>query len=581
MNRLSSLTSNGKNTNSYNLRIFLLLSAILIFLGLIGLRLFILQVLNHSYYEALSDNQHGSETTLLAKRGEIYLTEAKSDSAVLVATNITKNLVYANQKVITDPDNTAARLAPLLEMSKFDVALKLSGDSSYTILKKQLSDEISAQILALKIPGIYLEPEEIRFYPQKSLASQVIGFLGFQGDQRLGQYGIEGKFEKQLAGSSGIQGIEKDAAGRWITFVDRLFVPSQDGDDIYLTLDPAIQFNAQEALKKSVETHQADSGSVVVINPKTGAILAMASFPDFDPNSYNKVDDISVYSNLTLSLDYEPGSVFKPITMAAALNEGKVTPETTYEDLGVVQVDDKQIKNSDGEAHGTQNMTQVLEQSLNTGAIFAEQQVGNKTFKEYVKKFGFGKSVEMALPGQVAGNLDNLNKRGDVFFATAAFGQGITVTPIQLIQAFTAIANGGKMVKPYIINKIVHPDQTEEITDKAKETQVIDSKTAATLSAMLVNVVENGHGKRAAVGGYYLAGKTGTAQVAYKDRVGYDPNRNIGTFIGFGPVDNPQFLMLVRIDNPKDVKFAESTAAPTFGQIAEFILNYLQIPPSR
>lgn len=226
-------------------------------------------------------------------------------------------------------------------------------------------------------------------------------------------------------------------------------------------------------------------------------------------------------------------------------------------------------------------MITVLDESLNTGAIFAEQQIGNDTFKKYVKDFGFGKSVDLRLPGQVPGNLNNLNQKGNVFFATASFGQGITVTPLQMLQSYTALANGGKMVKPYLVDKIEYPDGTEDVTKPDPGKQVINSKTASTLSAMLVDVVENGHGKKAGVPGYYIAGKTGTAQVASADHAGYDPNRNIGSFIGYGPVDDPKFLMLVRIDNPKDVSFAESSAAPAFSQIASFILNYLQVPPSR
>lgn len=494
-------TSNGTAAkNSYNLRIFLLLSSILIFISLVGVRLFFLQIVNHHHYQAMADNQHGTEQTIQPNRGEIYLSSALGDGKpVLVATNITKNLIYVNQKQITQPSTVAGKLAPLLEISKADLIPKLTGSSVYTVIKKQLTDEVSEQIKSMNIPGVYLEPEIIRFYPEDNLASHVIGFLGFKGNQRAGQYGVEGKFEAQLAGEAGVQSLDTDVAGRWITFVDRLFVPSRDGNDIYLTLDPAIQFKAQEVLKKTVEHHGAESGSVTVVDPKTGAILAMANYPDFDPNNYNKVEDISVYSNKILSADYEPGSVFKSITMAAALDEGKVSPETTYTDEGVVQVDDKQIKNSDPQPQGVQNMTQVMEKSLNTGLVFVQQQIGNETFKKYVEKFGFGKLVDFPLPGQVIGNLDNLNRKGNIFFATASYGQGITVTPLQLIRAYTAIANGGKMLSPYILNKIVYPDGSEDIMEPKKGEEIIDSKTAATLSAMLVNVVENGHGKRAGV----------------------------------------------------------------------------------
>ncbi len=568
--------------NSSNVRIFLLLAGIVVFVGLIAFRMFYLQIVNRDYYDKLASGQHDFEKTILPTRGEISLTSAINGQKLLVATNVSKNLVYAVPKEMTEQQNTAGKLAKVLELEPADILARINGGSqSYVVLKRQLSDDASKLIKQLDLKGIYLEPETIRFYPEDTLASHVLGFLGFKDNQRVGQYGIEGRFEKTLAGTSGTEGLEKGLAGTWITFAARNLTPARDGDNIQLTIDPAIQFKAQEVLKKTIAEHVADSGSITVVDPKTGAILALANYPDFDPNAYNKVPDISYYSNRVLAEDYEPGSIFKPLVMAAAVNEGKVTPETTYEDTGEVELDDFKIKNSDGQAHGQQTMIQVLSESLNTGMVFVEQQIGHETFKKYVQNFGFGKLTDVELPGEVRGNLDNLNKKGAVFFGTAAFGQGITVTPIQMIRAYTAVANAGKMMQPYVVGKITHPDGNEQTTQPESNGKVLDSKTAATISAMMVDVVENGHGKRAAVPGYYIAGKTGTAQVPYKDRVGYDPNKSIGSFIGFGPVDNPAFLMLVRIDNPKDVKFAETTAAPAFGEMAAFILNYLQIPPVR
>ena len=543
--------------------------------------MFTLQVLDRELYENQAASQHEFERSILPRRGEIYLTGATSNP-LLVATNISKNLVFAVPREIEDTELVAKDLATILELEEQVIIDKIkSGSRSYVPLKKQLTDETSEKIKELGLPGIQLEPETIRLYPEKNLGSHVLGFLGYQGNKRAGQYGIEGKFEKKLAGTEGLMGSEKDVAGRWITLATRSLTPAQDGDDIYLTLDAAIQYKAQEVLKKTVAKHGAESGSVIVLNPKTGAVLALANYPDFDLNEYNKISDPGIYSNKSLSADYEPGSVFKPITMAAALNEGKVNPETTYEDTGSVTVDDRTIKNSDLKANGVQTMTQVLEKSLNTGMVFVESKLGHEAFRKYIKKFRFGSPLGIELPSEAKGDTDNLNRRGDIWYATGSFGQGITVTPLQLITAYTAIANEGKLMKPYVVDRIVHPDKTEEKTFPDELETVLDPKTAAKVSAMLVNVVESGHGQKAAVNGYYIAGKTGTAQVPYKDRSGYDPTKNIGSFVGFGPVDNPAFLMLVRIDHPKDVRFAESTAAPAFGEIASFILNYLQIPPSR
>lgn len=579
MNRIG-LNNEPPAKNSYNLRIFLLLSGLLLFILMIAFRLFTLQVAKGGYYKELAAEQHGTDTTITARRGDIYLSSF-SGGPLLVATTVAKNMVYAVPKEITDKEGTAAKLAGYLDMPRKDLEDKISGSSSFASLKKDLSDTEVKQVKALKLDGIYFQAQDTRLYPEKNLASQVLGFLGFKDDKRVGQYGIEGKFESQLAGSEGSLGAETDAAGRVINVSSRNFVPAKNGDDIYLTIDPAIQFKAQEVISAAVPKHGAESGSVIIMNPKTGSILAMANYPDFDPNNYGKVKDLSVFSNTGVAGAYEPGSVFKAITMAAAINEGKITPDTTYEDLGEVTVDDKKIKNSDNKAHGVQNMIQVLGESLNTGLVFVQQQIGNEKFREYVKRFGFGQQTSIELGGQAAGDLGNLNKRGDVFFATASFGQGITTTPIQLLQSYTAFANGGKMVEPHIVDRIVHADGSETKPERKKPVEVIDSKTASTISAMLVEVVENGHGKQAGVKGYYIAGKTGTAQVASATHAGYDANKTIGSFIGFGPVDDPEFLMIVRIDHPKDVKFAESTAAPAFGEIAQYILNYLKVAPSR
>ena len=581
MNKAASSINSSAPKNSYNLRIFLLLCTLTLAIFTIGFRLFYLQVAHHGYYKDLAENQHMGEGVILPKRGQIYLSPFAQGTPLLVATNVVRYTVSASIKNVTDPEKTASKLAPILETSKADLLKSLTSTSNYVVLKKQVSEENGKKIQELKLSGINLEQTTERFYPEKNLAAQVLGFLGFKDNDRVGQYGVEGKYEDKLAGQKGFLGSKKDAMGRMIATSDSEFLPARDGDDIYLTIDPSIQLKAQEALKIAVESHGADSGSIVVVDPKTGAVMAMANYPDFDLNSYNKVSDLSIFSNKILTGEYEPGSVFKPITMSAALNEGKVTPETIFIDTGSVKIDEKTIKNSDPEPLGEQTMVQVLTASLNTGAYFVQQQIGNEVFKKYVEQFGFGKPVEFDLSAPTAGNLKNLNQKGNVFFATASYGQGITVTPLQLVQAFSAIANGGKMATPYIINKVVHPDGTEEQLNYPELKEIIDSKTAATVAAMLVEVVENGHGKRAAVKGYYIAGKTGTAQVASTNKAGYDPTKNIGTFIGFGPVEDPKFLMLVRIDHPKSVKFAESTAAPPFGEIASFILNYLQVPPSR
>ncbi len=348
-----------------------------------------------------------------------------------------------------------------------------------------------------------------------------------------------------------------------------------------LTIDKNIQYTACTALQQAVQKHGASGGSLVVLEPATGAVRALCNAPDFDPNAYAAVADQARFTNAALSSPYEPGSVFKAITMAAALGEGVVTPETTYEDTGQVVIGPDTIKNSDGKAHGRQTMTQVLDESLNTGAVFASRLVGGAKFLDYVKRFGFGEPTGIELPEERSGNLASLKGRNDIYLATASFGQGITATPLQLAAAFGAIANRGQLMRPYVVQAVAKPDGRTEVTSPTSVRQVVSPEVARTLSAMLVSVVEVGHGKRAGVPGYYVAGKTGTAEVAGVAKLGYQQNKNIGSFVGFAPVDDPKFVMLVRVDEPKDVVFAESSAAPVFGEVAKFLLQYYQVPPSR
>ncbi len=361
-----------------------------------------------------------------------------------------------------------------------------------------------------------------------------------------------------------------------------------DGSDLILTVNRSVQFRVCQTLNEAALRHGADGGSIIIMDPKTGAIIAMCSYPDFDPNNYDKVKDIKVFNNPAVFSQYEPGSVFKGITMAAALDQGKVTPETTYKDEGQVMITGwpKPIKNSDFDiygGHGEVNMTTVLEKSLNTGAIFAMKQTGADVFADYVKKFGFGEKTGIELLGEGSGDIRNLtvSKIKPIDATVASFGQGISVTPIQLVSAYATIANGGILMKPYIVKEIVHADGTKDITQPKELRRVISEKAAVLLGGMLVNVVEEGHGQKAGVKGYYVAGKTGTAQVPRKDGRGYESSMHIGSFAGFAPADDPQFVMLVRIDNPRDVAWAESSAAPLFGKIAEFLLQYYQIPKER
>ena len=545
-------------------------------------RLFYLQVLHGSQLKQQAEAQHNIYQKLLPSRGEIDLVDKASSALVPLATNIKSYLVYAVPPEIINPNLTAAGLAGVLKMDQADILSKITQtDKKYVIIKKQLTDQEQAQIKQLALAGIFFDSEDARVYPQNSLLSQTVGFLGYSGQNpdKTGLYGLERYFNQPLSGAPGQITAQKDNGGIMIYGAAIDQQPAIDGVNLLLTIDQTIQFQAESMLKDMVDKNGADSGCVIVANPKTGAILALAGYPNFDPNQYSKADNPADYNNKAVTGNYEPGSVFKAITMAAALDEGKVTPLTTYNDTGDVAVGGFHIHNSDNKAHGVTTMTQVLDWSYNTGAVYAESQLGNADFLKYVNAFGFGKPTGVELP-ETKGSTDGLKGNNQTNYDTASFGQGILVTPMQLLEAYTTFANGGKMMKPYLVQSKIYPDGRVVDTQPVMVAQVISPQTAATLDAMLVDVVENGYGAKAAVPGYFVAGKTGTAQVAGNNGR-YLENDNIGSFIGFAPVENPQFVMLIRIDHPTDAKFSETTAVPVWGKLAQFILNYMGIPPSR
>jgi len=549
-------------------------------------RMFYLQIPKHPFYEALAESQHALQQEIAPERGKIYAQNfAEPGKLIPLASNRTYWLLYAVPDDIENVSEAADQLLDVLpNLDREEVVSKLSKPNDlYEEIATKVSEEAYKKMSEKTIKGIYFTDERIRYYPEKNIGSHMLGFVGFGGgDEKIGQYGLEGGLQDVLAGTKGYVKADRDAGGRWIVVGTREFQDAKDGLSLELTIDETIQYTACTKLNAAVQKHGADSGSVIILNPKTGAILAMCGSPDFDPNAYNQVEDIGVYTNQATSGAYEPGSIFKSITMAMAVNEEKVTPQTTYNDEGFVKINSYTIENSDKKAHGIQTMTQVLEGSLNTGAIFAMQQIGTEKFRDYVKDFGFGATTGSPIQGESTGNISNLDLPGEIYAMTGSFGQGISVTPLQMVSAYGVLANNGKLMKPYLIAKTLNPDgSTNEETQPEAIRQVIKSETATIIGAMLVNVVENGHGKKASVPGYYIAGKTGTAQVTSTNGRGYDPNNTIGSFAGFGPVSDPAFVMLVRIDHPRDVTFAESTAAPLFGDIAKFLLHYLHISPDR
>ncbi len=453
---------------------------------------------------------------------------------------------------------------------------KIYQGALYESIKNRLSQDEVEKIKELNLPGVHIEQSPGRYYPQEELAAHIIGFLG--GDNQ-GQYGIEGYYDDILKGEETLEEKEKSPWG--FSFFQGNPSSAQKGADIVLTVDYNIQFMAEKLLKEAKENLNIESGTIIVASPNSGEILALANFPSFNPNEYSKIENFEIFRNSAIQKLFEPGSVMKPFTMAAALNEGKVNPNTTYVDKGKLVIKDRVIYNYDNRTWGERTMTEVLEKSINTGAVFAESQVGHSAFLNYLEKFGFFEPTNIDLQGEASSQNKELKKGYEISYANAAFGQGIEITPIQLAQAFASIANKGKMVKLHIVKKIIKDNGEETEINPEVIDQAISSKTASQLTAMLISVVENGYAKSARVPGYYVAGKTGTAQVSWSalevKKEGYS-DKTIQSFIGFAPAFEPQFLILIKLDNPK-TKTAEYSAVPIFPKLAKYIIDYWQIPP--
>ncbi|MCX6714962.1 MAG: penicillin-binding protein 2 [Candidatus Uhrbacteria bacterium] len=552
-------------------RIEALRSVFLFFAGVIVLKLFIIQVVEHENYAALASGQHEIFQKLYPERGQVFVHDG--NELIPVVTNQQLAFVYADPRYIKDAKGTADTIASILlidDEHKAALETKFANSKDpYEPIQHKVPKETLDRITVLKLPGILFTMEPTRLYPESNMGGQILGFLGSDKDgKQKGRYGIEGFFDQELSGTQGFLKSDHDIAGNIIAVADHSLTPAKNGSDVVLTLDRTIQYKACSTLAAVVLRHGADSGSIVIVDPKTGRILAMCGAPDFDPNHFGDVKDANTFNDPAIFDAYEPGSIFKTIAMAAGIDSGAVTPETTFTDTGTAMVDGwpKPIKNAIPKPYGLINMTNVLEQSVNTGMIFTMRKTTPPVLDSYIKKFGFGKQTGIELERESAGNIKSIDQKSEIFQATASFGQGLR--------------NGGVLKKPYIVDEIRHPDGTVDKRSPQDVAQVISAKSSRTLGAMLVSVVEHGEGHAAGVKGYYIGGKTGTAQVPSPNG-GYELNNTIGSFAGFGPVEDPKFAMIVRINHPRDVQWAESTAAPFFGDMAKFLLQYFEVPPTR
>lgn len=551
----------------------ILLFFVVLFLG-IDARLYYWQVVRADELSQQGASQYGTEVKLIATRGEI-----KTSDDYSIAANKITYLVVANPKQIKDKDTVATLLSPLLKIEESTISARLSVNTFWAPLKSQVDDALKVKIGKLKITGLGFEDEQTRFYPEASMAGQLLGFVGKdeKGDQK-GYFGLEGYYDKQLAGKTDIALRLRDAWGNPI--LSRMDTSDRkvDGRSLVLHVDRTIQYVLEQELKYGIAKYGAQSGMAAVIDPKTGGILAMSAFPDYDPQNYQDFSD-DLYRNPFISDSYEPGSTFKSIVMASAIDAGVVEPDTKCDICGgPVKIGDYSIKTWNDKYIAGSTMIDVIKNSDNTGMVFAGRKLGLDRMFDYFKKFGFDDITGIDLQGEAATGLRPKDQWYPIDLATSTFGQGITVSPIQLLTAFASIANNGEIMEPHVVDSIETPDGEIIKIPPRVVSQPIAPETAKIMKEILVNAVDNGEAKWAKPKGYRIAGKTGTAQIAVAGH--YDANKTIASFIGFAPADDPKFAMLVIINKPSTSIYGSETAAPIFFNVAQKILTYYNIPPT-
>jgi len=564
------------------MRIFWIQTVFLLFFLSIIIRLFYWQVVRAEFLQSQAENQHFTDTKIDATRGNILF----SDESILASSNPVFSLYGLPKAIATDQKVKVAYLiAKVLsedptEVDTFakDVTAKLSQNLYWVQLEKNISIEQKKQIENLNLPGIGFQQGSTRFYPEGSSSAHLLGFLG--SDTRgasKGYFGLEGYFDGELKGMSGLVRYERDALGLPILIGNFFATEARDGKDLVLNIDRSIQFIIEKNLKAGIEKYGAKAASAVVMDPATGGILAMASFPSYDPLKYFNYPK-EYFKNPVVADQYEPGSTFKVLVMAAALNEDLVQPDTRCDDCsGPISIGGFVIRTWNNKYFPDTNLKDVIVHSDNTGMVFVGRKLGLDKFYSYLGKFGFGKTSDIDLQDESSPDIRPKSDWREIDLATASFGQGIAVTEIQMVRAVAAIANGGNLMEPHVVREVKDEKGSFEVKPKVKD-KVIKDSVAQIVKEMMVAAVEEGEAKVFRPKGFRIAGKTGTAQIPVAGH--YDPNKTIASFVGFAPADDPKFVMLVRYDEPSASIFGSETAAPTFFEIAKQLLLYYKIAPS-
>lgn len=554
-------------------------SVIVVFACIVVLRLFTLQIVHAHTYQEKAEHQYLSPAGDSFDRGTIYFTN-KDSSTIAAATIFSGFKLAINPSAIVDPEKTYQTLSSItaIDHTAFVAAIAKKNDP-YEEIAEHLPETEATAITQAALPGVSVYRQKWRFYPGAGLASKMLGFVSYKDNDLVGRYGLERSYNDVLLRTGG---------NFYVNFFAEIFANLQSAlfqnetatGDVVTHVEPTVQTQLDTTVAAIREKWSSDNTGAVIMDPKTGEIIAMSDAPGFDLNAYGSVKDVSTYNNPIVENVYEMGSIVKPLVMAGALEVGAVTPQTTYFDKGSVVVNDRTLNNFDKKGRGTATMQDVLNQSLNTGMVFVGQKMGKAALKDYlVNHYHLGEKTGIDLPAEVNGRLQNLNTPNDVNYATAAFGQGIATTPINIVRAYAAIANGGMLVTPHVATAIDEENGATKTLSFPTSGPVLKPETVATITNMLTTVVDVGY--KRGLAHYTVAAKTGTAQIAKPDGTGYYDDRHLHSLIGFFPASNPRFVVYFFNVNPKGVQFAAQSLSDPFFDTIQFLANYYSINPDR
>jgi cell division protein FtsI/penicillin-binding protein 2 len=552
-------------------RLTFLFILFIIFYFLLIYRLYNIQVIQSNKFEEIAQQEHLTSFSIEGERGNIYDRNLKK-----LVVNVNVQSLFAVPPKIENPREAALKISLILNLETKEVLDKLNQKRPFVWIKRKLNETEVEEIKKLNLEGLDFLKESKRFYPQKYLASNLMGFVGIDNQ---GLEGLELFFDQELKGLPGLVVLERDASGDEIPLSIKELNTHRDGNSIVLTIDEVIQYITEEALDKAFQKYKAKAGVAIVVEPKTGEVLAIAVRPSYDPNYFNKYA-LDFWRNLAITNTYEPGSTFKIVTIATALEEGVVKLDDQFYCKGWINYNGHIFH--DIEKHGSQNLTDIVKNSCNVGVIQVGTRLEQKVFEKSIRRFGFGTLTEINLPGEVNGLIRSSKDWSKISLASISIGQEISITPIQLIMAVSAIANRGTLMKPLIVKEILDSNQNSVKVFKPKPVrQVVSVETALTMTKILEQVVIDGTGREAKLDEYQVAGKTGTGQIFDFATGKYSNSAYTSLFVGYVPAENPKISILILLDQPKGSYYGGTVAAPVFKEIASKVLPYLSIPPNQ